>query len=171
MSVPTLLLSGTMGVGKSTIAAEINDLLGEAKIPNAAVDLDALTWQWPSSSSFNSDLMFKNLAALWPNYRQHGARRLVLARVIEDRAELDRYRAVVPGAEVIVCRLVAPESVRIARLRERMPPGPSRDWHERRTVELHTILARSNAEDFVVANDSRPPLEVAREVLMRARWL
>jgi hypothetical protein len=54
-SVPTLLITGTVGVGKSTVAAEINDALADLKIPSAAVDLDALVWQWPSTSNWNSD--------------------------------------------------------------------------------------------------------------------
>jgi adenylylsulfate kinase len=171
MPIPTLILSGTCGVGKSAMAAEINDVLAEAGIANAAIDLDALTWQWPSSSPFNSDLMFENLAALWPNYHAHGATRLILARVLEDRSELSRYRDAVPEAEIIVCRLIAPQSTRIDRLRERMPPGPSRDWHEQRTVELEEILTRSSVEDVLVNNDDRPLREVALEVLARAGWL
>jgi adenylylsulfate kinase len=171
MSVPTLFITGTCGVGKSTIAAEINDALAEARIANAAIDLDALTWQWPSNSAFNSDLMFENLAALWPNYQAHGAQRLILARVLEDRAELARYRAAVPDAEIVVCHLVAPQSLRVDRLRARMPAGPSRDWHERRGVELEGILLRSSVEDFVVANDDREPREVALDVLRHVGWV
>lgn len=105
--VPTLLITGTVGVGKSTVAAEINDVLAERQIPNAALDLDALIRQYPSTSPWNTDLMFANLAVLWPNYQTHGATHLVLARVLENRDELDRYRTAVPGAEITVCRLVA----------------------------------------------------------------
>jgi hypothetical protein len=49
-------------------------------------------WQWPPTSPWNAELMFKNLVVLWPNYRDHGSTHLVLARVLEDVAELDRYR-------------------------------------------------------------------------------
>ena len=143
MIVPTLFVTGSCGAGKSTVAAEINDLLAEAEIANAAVDLDALTWQWPSDAPFNRDLKFDNLAAIWPNYLAHGATRLVLAGVLQERGELTRYADAIPGAEIIVCRLLAPESLRVARLCERMPPGSSRDWHLRRTVELEQILAQS----------------------------
>lgn len=144
-----LLISGTVGSGKSTITAEINDLLAEREIPNAAVDLDALVWQWPSTSPWNSDLMFENLAAMWPNYRGHGAERLVLGRVLEAPYELDRYRAVIPGAEITVCRLAAPQSLRERRLRQRMPPGPSLDWHLKRTVRQPTKSAPSSARTTV----------------------
>jgi len=145
--------------------------LGALKVPNAAVDLDSLVWQWPASSPWITDLMFENLALVWPNYQAHGATHLVLARVLEDRAELDRYRAAVPGAVLSICRLLAPEAVRLDRLRERMPPGPSRDWHLRRTAELESILERIAVEDFTVQNGGRPVREVALEVLVRAGWL
>ena len=171
MSVPTLLITGTVGVGKSTVAAEISDILAALKIPNAAVDLDALVWQWPSSSKWNSDLLFENLASIWPNYRAHGATHLILARVLEDRTELVRYRAAVPGADVTVSRLIAPEAIRIDRLRGRMPPGPSRDWHLSRTVELESTLDQLGCEDFTVPNGNRPVGEVALEVLVRAGWI
>lgn len=166
--VPTLLITGTCGVGKSTVAAEINDLLAERKVPNAAVDLDALTWQWPPSSRWNSELMFDNLAVIWPNYRSRGATHLVLAGVLEDRNDLDRYRLAVPGANITVCRLVTPIDLRIERLRARMPPGPSRDWHLQRTVVLEEILAAHADEDFIVENGPRPVLDVAEEILARA---
>ncbi len=47
--VRTLLLTGTCGVGKSAIAAEINDALAERRIPNAALDLDAQS-RWPCAT-------------------------------------------------------------------------------------------------------------------------
>ena len=137
-------------MGKSTVAAEINDQLAALGIPNAAIDLDALVWQWPSTSAWNSDLMFENLASLWPNYQAHGATHLILARVLEDRADLDRFRAAVPGADITVCRLIAPEAIRNERLVTRMPPGPSRDWHLSRTVELEKVLDQLAFEDFTL---------------------
>jgi hypothetical protein len=171
MPVPTLLITGTTGVGKSTVAAEINDQLAARKVPNAAVDLDALVWQWPSTSPWNVDLMFENLASTWPNYQSHGATHLVLARVQIDRAELARYRAAIPGAEITVCRLVAPEVMRVKRLHGRMPPGPSLDWHLNRTAALESELDRLKVEDFVVENGDRPTSEVALEVLAVAGWI
>jgi adenylylsulfate kinase len=148
----------------------MNDVLADLEVPNAAVDLDALTWQWPATSKWNADLMLENLASLWPNFQAHGATRLILARVLEDRAELAGYRAAVPGAEIVVCRLKAPEDIRLDRLRGRMPPGPSRDWHMVRTAELERILDRGCREDFAVENGRRTVREVALEVLTRAGW-
>ncbi len=80
--VPTLVLTGTVGAGKSIVAAEITDVLAAFKVPNAAIDLDTLVWQWPSTSTWNNDLMFENLVSLWPSYQAHGATHLILARVL-----------------------------------------------------------------------------------------
>jgi hypothetical protein len=171
VSVPTLLITGTVGVGKSAVAAEVNEALADLRIPNAAVDLDALIWQWPSTSDWNDDLMFENLAALWPNYAHHGATHLVLARVLESPAELTRYTTAVPGAEITVCRLVAPEALRFNRLLERMPPGPSRDWHLSRTVELDAILDKLSCVDFTIENGDRTLRDVALDVLVHAEWV
>ncbi len=171
MTVPTLLITGTVGAGKSTVTTEINDVLALLEVPNAAVDLDALVWQWPSSSQWNEDLAFDNLAALWQNYRSHGATHLVLARVLEHRDELDRYRAAIPDAAISVCRLLAPEELRRERVGARMPAGESRDWHLRRTAELEAVLDSRQVEDFTVDNGVRPVREVALEIVTRAGWV
>jgi hypothetical protein len=170
VTVPVLLLTGTVGAGKTTIAWEINDVLAEREIGNAALDLDVFTAQWPSTSTWNADLMFECLAALWPIYAAHGTERLVLANVCEDPADLARYRAAVPGADITVCRLVAPHDERVARLHGRMPPGPSLDWHLDRTGALHDILERAAFEDFVVENVGAVR-DVALAVLQTAGWL
>jgi hypothetical protein len=171
VTIRVLLLTGSVGSGKTAIASEICDALAELEIPNAAIDLDALTWQWPASSPWNNDLMFDSLAALWAIHRKNGTAHLTLARVLEDRAEVDRYRAAVPGADITICRLTAPEYLRIERLVNRMPPGTPRDWHVARTTELESLLEGVALEDFVVDNDSRPVRAVAVEVLERAGWL
>jgi adenylylsulfate kinase len=168
--VPVLLLTGTVGSGKTTLAYEVNDLLSEREVPNAIIDLDALTAQWPPSSRWNADLMFENLALLWPNYQAHGAERLVLAHVLEDGTERERYLAAVPGADLTVVRVVAPEAARLDRLRRRMPPGPSLDWHLHRTVELEQILAGAGLEDLVIDNGDRPIRAVAEELLDCVGW-
>ena len=171
MQVPTLLITGSPGVGKTSTAVEINDQLAGRSVPNAVIDLDSMAWQWPPSSHFNTDLVFKNLESIWPNYKAHGATHLVLARVIEDRAELSRYRAAIPGAEIVICRLVATDATRVERLQNRMPAGASLDWHIRRTLELERQFESLAIEDFVVESDERSLREVATEVLLRAGWI
>lgn len=169
--VPVILLNGTVGAGKTTIATAINQILWDGKVPHAALDLDAVRWGYPETSRFNADLMFENLASIWRNWSAHGATRLVLAGVVERRATLDRYRDAVPGADITVCRLVAPHDLRVERLHHRMERGENLDWHLARTGELHDILERAAFEDFVVENGDRPVRDVALEVLTKAGWI
>ena len=42
MSVRALLLTGTLGVGKTSVAAAVGDQLRERQVANAVVDLDDL---------------------------------------------------------------------------------------------------------------------------------
>jgi hypothetical protein len=67
MTVRVLLLTGTVGAGKSTIAAEMNDLLVE----QGSRPLRSTWTRWRGSdrpdSEWNASLTFENLAAVWPN--------------------------------------------------------------------------------------------------------
>ena len=42
MTVPLLVISGSLGTGKTTVLYEATDLLSEAGIAHAAIDLDCL---------------------------------------------------------------------------------------------------------------------------------
>lgn len=169
--VPLLVISGSLGAGKSTVLSEASDLLAEAGVPHAAIDLDALAVMHPRTDPHGESLAFANLAAVWPNYADAGATRLLIARVVENREDLDRYRAAVPGAEPVVCRLTAPLATMRERLRLR-EPGMFLQSALARAEELDAILRRASVEDFAVDNGpGRRITDVAREVLTRAGWL
>jgi dephospho-CoA kinase len=169
--VPLLILSGSMGAGKTTVLSEASDLLVESNIAHAALDLDWLGVMHPPQGRYGEGILFTNLAAVWPHYRGAGARRLLIARVVEDRAELRHYRQAVPGAEIVVCRLRALVETMANRLRTR-EPGMFQSQALARSRELEAILNSTGVEDFIVDNDGdRPVTEVAREVLTRAGWL
>jgi len=169
--VPLLIISGSMGAGKTTVLSEVSDLLAEEHIPHGAIDLDWLGVMYPSQGEHGERLSFANLAAIWPCYKNAGARRLVVACVVEDRSELRHYEKAVPGAEVVVCRLTASSETMRDRLRVR-EPGLFQPKALARSTELDSILKKSRAEDFVVNNDAgRSITEVAREVLTGAGWL
>jgi hypothetical protein len=168
--VPVLALSGTVGVGKTTVLVEIHDVLASRGVPHACIERDALAYSWPERGYYNEDAALENLAAVWTNFRAAGAGRLVVAGVVEREADLEGYRRAIPGARVTVCRLVAPEPTRLAWLQGR-EHGAGRAWHLNRTVELDRILDTVRLEDFTVRNGGRPVREVALEVLAGAGWL
>ena len=160
-----------MGSGKTTVMAEASDLLKEADVAHAAIDLDCLSIMNPEQDRFNDRIMFANLAAIWPNYAAAGAERLLVARVVEERSELEQYRRAVPGADPLVCRLTAPVKTMQDRLLPR-EPGMIQAYAVARAAELDGILERAKVEDFTVDNGpGRSITNVAREVLTRAGWL
>jgi hypothetical protein len=170
-TVPLLVISGSMGAGKTTALSEASDLLANTGIPHAAIDLDWLGVMHPPRGPHGEPLVFANLAAIWPQYRSAGAGRLIVARVVENRSELQRYEEAVPGAQVVVCRLTASLKTMRDRLRVR-EPGLFQARALDRSAELESMLTKSGSEDFVVDNDAGRLIgDVARDVLTGAGWL
>lgn len=169
--VPVLLITGPVGVGKTTVAGEVSALLARAGVAHALVDIDGLSecYPPPPGDPFNEELALRNLAAVWVNYRATGAERLVLARVLESRAELERYRAAVPGAAIQVVRLRASVDTLTGRV-QRREVGAGLAWHVARAAELAAQMDRDQVEDVVIETDGRPVAAVARDVLARTGW-
>ncbi|MFI6390723.1 hypothetical protein ACIBHY_48575 [Nonomuraea sp. NPDC050547] len=172
MTVPMLIISGPVGVGKTSVAGEIFDQLLARDVSHAVVDLDNLGLCWPfgDGDPFNDRMALRNLASVWRNYAAAGVERLVVARVVESRAELEGYRAAVPDAEIVVCRLAAGAPTLRGRVARR-EAGAAREALSRRAVELAETLARSDAADFVVATDDRSVADIAEDVLRGAGWI
>jgi hypothetical protein len=57
---------------------------------------------------WNKQLVHRNLAAMWQQFRDARARRLVLCQVLEDRGMLRHVCAAVPSAEITVVHLHVP---------------------------------------------------------------
>lgn len=169
-ATPVLILSGSLGSGKTAVAGAVHDVLSTQHVPHACLDLDVLAYSWPPVEPYNEGLVIDGLGKLWPIYKAAGAERLVLARVIETRDGLRRYADAIGNAEVVVCRLVASEETRKARLRSR-EDGPTLEHHLARTVELEEILEHAAVEDFVVVNEGQPVESVAKAILARAGWV
>ena len=84
-----------MGAGKTTLLGEASDILALRHIAHAAIDLDALGLVHLPSAPSNDGVMYRNLQSVCNNYSSLGVRRLLLARAMEDRAELELCRRVV----------------------------------------------------------------------------
>jgi adenylylsulfate kinase len=101
-----LLITGTVGAGKTSVAEMVGDLLSEAGVPNAVIDLDWLRRSWPSPAGdrFNLAMELRNLRPVARNYLDAGVVRIVLAGVVETRVDRDRYQDAL-GDPLSVCRL------------------------------------------------------------------
>ena len=84
-SIPVVILTGTVGVGKTSVAFEMSEILAARAVPHALVDLDALSHVFPRppDDPYGQRVALENLAAVWRNNQQAGARQLILVRVIE----------------------------------------------------------------------------------------
>ncbi|WP_328291321.1 ATP-binding protein [Kineococcus sp. NBC_00420] len=178
MRIPTsssaaLLITGTVGSGKTTTAGCVGALLREGATPYAVVDLDALRDAWPSprSDPFYEQLMLANLRDVARNHLAAGARRLVLAGVLEDPAKRPLYEQAV-GVPLTVCRLRVDLSDVTARLRQRhRDDRDALDWYLHRSGELDAILDAAGIGDVEVeVAAGQVPSQVARAVAVAVGW-
>jgi adenylylsulfate kinase len=164
-----LLINGTVGAGKTSVADALGDLLAESAIRHAVLDVDWLRRSWPSppDDPFNTGMALRNLAAVGRNYQDAGVRRLILAGVVESRAERDAYQAAL-GVDLTVCRLrVDLDTVR-ARLVRRQHDGA--DWFFRRAGELDQLLTEAAVDDVVVEANAGSPRDIAMAVRAATGW-
>ncbi len=169
-----LVLNGTVGVGKTTTADVIGDRWRDAGVPGAVIDVDRLRWCWPAppDDPHNGRLGLENLALVAANYVRHGARRLVLADVIED-ASGRRRQAETLGLPVTVIRLIADPDLIETRLRERHrhdADPADLAWHLHRIRELAAIQESAAADDAVIDITGLAPDEVVDAVLAATGW-
>lgn len=163
-----VLLTGIYGVGKSSTAAEIAEILESRRIGYAMLDLDFLGWfdTGRDDGAAGEELLRANVSAVVRNYVRAGIRRYVVAGTVADAAGRDRLAETL-DMSLRVVRLTAPFDEIERRLRADVTTGRANDLRESRAQ-----LDRGDSvgiEDISVAND-RPIREVATEVLDWLGW-
>ena len=162
------LVTGTVGVGKSTVGFAVAESAAAYGVSTAFLDVDALSRLWPAPAGdpFRTELILTNLSSIVGNYEAAGAELLVLAWVITEAGDLADLETAV-GSSVGAVRLVAPRAVVETRLRKRHH-GPEADglaWHLRRGPELASI--QDNGLNLPTIDASGAVAEIAAAVLDR----
>lgn len=165
-----LIITGTMGAGKTAVLGEASDILAQRRIVHAAIDLDVVGLSYLPSGARSDGVMYENLRAISGNYADLGVQRFLVARAIDDAAQLSLCRELIPAANTVVCRLTASAETAKRRVEARESGILRRDY-VLRAAELTAILDRAQMEDFVVVNENRPLTDVALEMLLKARWI
>ena len=163
----TLLVTGLVGSGKSSVAVEIAYILEERGLPYAAIDLDWLCWGFAGVEDGSEHrMMLANLAPLVSNYRRAGVRRFVLARWIRTADEVDSLRRTL-AMPLHVVGLTVPFDEIERRLRSDVTAARADDLREAR--EWVTTGEGTGFEDHLVVND-RPLREVAEHIVRLIGW-
>jgi len=165
-----LIITGSMGAGKTSALAEASDILMLRKIVHAAIDLDALGLAHLPSIADNDGIMYCNLHSVCQNYAATGVAQLLLARAMEDRAELELCQSIVSAAKTTVCRLTASMAEMQQRVKMR-ETGLLQQQFVDRVATLEAILDRAALEDFTIINENRSISDVAQEMLIKAGWI
>ncbi|KQO65164.1 AAA family ATPase [Curtobacterium sp. Leaf261] len=181
--VEVVLLNGTVGSGKSTVADALATLAQERGVAHAVIDLDHIRRGWPSPEGdrFNSAMLLANLRDMVRNFRTAGASRFILAGVLEDPAEVRSFRSALglgadPASDhastgLLIVRLVADDATLRHRLHRRHEGQPAElGWHLHRVGELADILASAGVDDTVLEVGSASPEDLALQVWALAGW-
>ena len=167
-----LVLTGTIGAGKTSIAEAISVELHERGVRHGLLALDWLGQVYPpldSADPFNLELHLENIAAIVPNFTARGVDRYVVSATITSRAELDALRDALGRVEVIVGLVTAPDETLLARIRRR-DEGALRDDFLDRAVALGRAIASERMEDFVVDNPDGSLKNVVATALAFVGW-
>lgn len=169
--VPGVLLTGTVGAGKTALATDIGEILtGEALSP-AVIDLDWLGWftQRGGSSVDIEDLIRENLAAIWPNFRTRGATHVVMSRLVHEPEQIAAYRQALSDVDLVVVRVTASAETIQNRL-SRRDTGSILEEHLSEAEKMSSLLDASKVGDFSIANADRPIRDVTTELLDKLGW-
>jgi hypothetical protein len=170
VTISLLVITGGMGAGKTRVLAEASDILALRHVAHAAIDLDALGLGFLPSGNLNDCVMYSNLRSVCENYAALGVQRFLLARAIEDRAQLQICHDAVSATEMVVCRLIAGGETMQQRVKMR-EVGVFQWEYVARLAKLNDILDCAHLEDFRITNENRPLTDVALEMLAEAGWI
>jgi hypothetical protein len=170
--IPTLLITGPVGVGKTTVAFEMLEVLEERDVSHAFFDVDGLTYfhPKPAGDRFGERFAITALGILFPQLQAAGVERLILARVLWERESLVRYEEALPDADITVVRLTAPLQTIEARIRRR-EIGAGLDWCLARAAELDAHWRANPVEDLLVETSGRSVRAIAVDVLTQLGWI
>lgn len=164
-----LVITGTMGSGKTSVLCEASDLLGLRRIVHAAIDLDAFGLAYLPSGPPDA-VMYRNLQSAAENYASLGVVRILLARAVESSGELELCRKATAATNTIVCRLTASLKTTQERVKLR-ESGVLIQEYVARVAELNAVLDQARLEDFTISTDNRSVTDTAREMLLKAGWI
>jgi hypothetical protein len=138
----------------------------------------------PGRDQGNHRLKAANLAAVWANFHEYGARRLVVVGRVEQPSQVRPYAEALSPARMTLCRLHASSDQLRERIRQRGlgggPPLAGDDLRGQPAAVLDAAyetavmqagaLERANIGDVRVDTDGRSIDDVTREIANSIGW-
>jgi adenylylsulfate kinase-like enzyme len=165
--VEVLVLDGSPGAGKSTLANAISEMLRQMGVAHAVIDVDELGRIFPE---LDSSLAWANLRAIWPNYAAVSNLRVILPVCIDSKPDLEELRNAIPSKEFTICELVANESTLKDRVTMR---EPNEYWQRKLRTLVDKYIGKDLSDkvaDFRVRTDDKSIEDAAQEILEYLRW-
>ncbi len=169
-----VLLTGTSGAGKSSVAGQMTVLLAAAGVSHAVMDLDGLGFFWPAPAGdpYNHRMKAANLRSLTANYISAGIRRFVLTGMVPDIEAVRHYTRALDGARLPVIRLTADLTRMADRLSAMHADDEDRLRYEiYRAKELGCIFDDHLVADAVIDTSALFSVDVAHKVLDFLEWI
>lgn len=164
-----VLVIGVYGAGKSTVVADIGDLLEKRGVPYGVLDVDWLAWfDAGGDEAAYRRVVMANVASVCKAYLAEGVHRLALAWSVRDHDQLDAIRLAV-AAPMRVVRLDVDAALVERRLSSDPTEGRAQD-------DLHVAqewLAAGHGvglEDLVLAGD-QPIRETSTAICSWLGWM
>ena len=166
-----VLLTGPVGSGKTSVATELGELLGERGLPTAVIDLDWLGWfhAGPDGAPGPDELIADNLRAIWPRFRSAGARFVVLARAVTKVEQIETVRAALPEVDLTVALVSTSPNVIAERLGRRDRGAVLRE-HLEESASMGRALKDARLEDLRVDNEGVSAASAAQDLLRQLGW-
>lgn len=169
-----LLIGGRSGVGKTTVAWEVSVLLRAADVAHALVEGDYLGQAHPAPDGdpHRSQLVERNLTAVWANFARIGHRRLVYTNTLSVLPEATGMfeRAMGAGVRIVRVLLTASDATARTRLTGRERGSELADNLAASTRKARVLHERAPDGTVRVPTDGRPVPDVARDVLAATGW-
>jgi hypothetical protein len=149
------------------VAESLAEQLRSEDIPNALIDVDALSIVHPHPGpSFSRS----NLRAVWPNYAAIPGVKVLLPLVVKHADDLAELRDITGVERLLVCELQAPRSTLGARVAER---EPNEFWKQRLMYWVDVYHQRDDLDairDFAISTSDRPVVECVEEIINLCGW-
>lgn len=165
--IEVVVLNGSPGAGKSTLANAIAERLRQLNQAHAVIDVDELGRIFPE---LGSSLGWANLRAIWPNYAAVANLKVILPVCIDGKRDLEELRNATPSEKFTICELVANESTVKERVTKR---EPSEYWQRKLRMLVDKYISKDlsdNFADFRVRTDNKSIDDAAQEILEYLRW-